>query len=181
MCGSFCTFETAISAMERLVREGICVLPIMSQNASTVDTRFGRAQDFKHRIRLLCGCDIIDTVVGAEPIGPNKLCDILIIAPCTGNTLAKLAAGITDTAVTMAAKSMLRNGNSVLVAPSTNDGFGASLVNIAALANRKNYFFVPMTADDPVKKPNSLAADYGRLILAVEAAINKKQLSPIIF
>lgn len=179
MCGSFCTFERALTSLSALLSMGVEAVPIMSGNAASTDTRFGPAGFFKSRLRLLTGRDIITTIAEAEPIGPKNLCDVMVIAPCTGNTLAKLATSVTDTAVTMAAKSMLRNGKPVLVALSTNDGLSGSLKNIAALLNTKNYYFVPMRQDDPVGKPNSLVADYDLLPAALKATADGKQLRPL--
>ncbi len=179
LCGSFCTFEKALAAMERLVGDGYSVLPVMSFNAARIDTRFGAAESFRSRIRLLTGNEIIDTIEAAEPLGPRRMCDVLVVAPCTGNTLAKLACGITDTPVTMAVKSHLRNGRPVVLAVSTNDALSASAKNIGELLNRKHYFFVPMAQDAPEKKPRSVVADFGLLPEAITAALEGRQLSPI--
>lgn len=180
MCGSFCTFDRAIAAMKELAEAGNELIPIMSYNASGTDTRFGRAADFKNQIRLICGRDIITDIAEAEPIGPKSMCDLLLVAPCTGNTLAKLALSITDTPVTMAVKSHLRNGQPVLIALSTNDALAGGMKQLAALLTAKNYFFLPMKQDDPTAKPSSLSADYSLLPEAINAALQNRQLRPLI-
>ena len=180
MCGSYCTFEKAIAALETVQREFGNVIPIMSENAASTDSRFGTAEGFKQRIREICGRDVIATIRDAEPIGPKALLDVLVIAPCTGNTLAKMAAGITDSSVTMAAKAHLRNGRPVVIAVSTNDGLTASGKNIGQLLNRRNVYFVPFYRDDPVKKTASLAADLDLLPEAIRAAISGVQLQPVL-
>lgn len=180
LCGSFCTFRTAVDAMADAVKRGCCVLPIMSYNAARLDTRFGRAQDFKNEIKLICGAEIVESIAGAEPIGPQSMCDVLLVAPCTGNTLAKLAHGIADTPVTMAVKSHLRGQKPVVVALSSNDAMSAGFVNLALLMNRKNYYFVPMRADSPESKPASLVADYSLVLDSVNAALRGQQLLPLI-
>ncbi len=181
LCGSFCTFETALAAMQKLIDSGNVVLPILSFNAAGLDTRFGTAQSFIDRIKQMTGKGIIATIEDAEPIGPKKMCDVLVIAPCTGNTLAKLAAGITDTPVTMAAKSHLRNGRPVVLAISTNDALSASARNIGELFNRKHYYFVPMKQDAPDKKPTSVVADFERITDAIEHALLGKQIQPVFY
>ncbi|MDR0914757.1 MAG: dipicolinate synthase subunit B [Oscillospiraceae bacterium] len=178
ICGSFCTIAKAIESIEALQNAGYEVLPIMSDTAYATDTRFGAAADIIAKIENLTQKKIIHTIEAAEPIGPKKLCDILIIAPCTGNTLGKLAGGITDTAATMATKSHLRGGNPVLIALATNDGLGASAQNIAALKNTKHIFFVPIRQDDCIEKPNSLVADFDLLIPSIEDALQGKQSQP---
>lgn len=180
MCGSFCTFEKALGAMEALAREGYALLPVQSFAAARTNTRFGTAQSFRDRVLALSGRDIVDTIEAAEPIGPKKMCDILVVAPCTGNTLAKLACGITDTPVTMAVKSHLRNARPVLLAVSTNDALSASAKNIGELLNRRGYYFVPMRQDAPDKKPCSVVADFARLPEAVAAALENRQLEPVL-
>jgi dipicolinate synthase subunit B len=152
ICGSFCTFSKAIEQMKKIVNTGYSVLPVMSQNAYSTDTRFGLAADFVQEVEEICGKKVIKSIVEAEPIGPKKMVDLMIVAPCTGNTLAKIANGITDTSVTMAVKSTLRIGRPVLITPATNDALAASAQNIGKLMNNKNIFFVPMRQDDPVKK-----------------------------
>ncbi len=180
LCGSFCTFSQAIPQIRALVNDGADVTPIMSQNAYTTDTRFGKAGDFVDEIEALCGKHVIHTIAEAEPIGPKKLLDILIIEPCTGNTLGKLANGITDTSVTMAAKATLRNNRPVLIAVSTNDGLSASAKNIGYLQNCKNVYFVPYRQDDFEKKPMSLVADFGTTVLAMHSALEGRQLQPVL-
>ena len=181
MCGSFCTFKESLDLLEKLVTIGADITPIMSMNAYTTDTRFGKAADHVARIEQLCGTRIIHTIAGAEPIGPKKLLDALLIAPCTGNTMAKLAAGITDTSVTMAAKAHLRNGRPLVIAAATNDALSASAKNIGLLLNTKNVYFVPMAEDDPDKKPTSIIADFTRVPEAVLAALDGRQLQPVYY
>lgn len=178
--GSYCTFEKAIAALEKLRNIYEDVMPIMSENAYITDSRFGTARSFVDRIEDICGRQVIKSITEAEPLGPNALLDLLIIAPCTGNTLAKLAGGITDTSVTMAAKAHLRNRRPVLIALSTNDGLAANAANIGRLLNRKLIYFVPFYQDDPVNKPTSLMADFDLMPEAVAAALENKQLQPII-
>ena len=180
LCGSFCTFSKVIPQIAALVSAGYDVLPIMSPAAYTTDTRFGKAADFNETIRTLCGREIITTIAEAEPIGPKRLLDALIIAPATGNTLAKLAHGITDTAVTMAAKAHLRNARPLLLAVSTNDGLYTSAANIGTLAARRHIYFVPYGQDDAAGKPNSLVADMARIPEALSAALLGKQLQPVL-
>ena len=179
MTGSFCTFDRVLTALEGLGAD-FDITPVMSQNAAGTDTRFGSAADFRARLEKIAGRDIICTIPGAEPIGPQHMFDVLVIAPCTGNTLAKLANGITDTCVTMAAKSHLRNGRPVLLAVATNDGLSGSAKNIGELLVRKNIYFVPFRQDDAQNKPRSLAADYSRLREAIIAAAHGVQLQPIL-
>lgn len=180
MTGSFCTFAKAFEVLEYIKNKYGDVIPIMSENASSISTRFGEADEMTAKMEDICGRKIINTIAGAEPIGPKKLLDLLVIAPCTGNTLSKLANGITDTSVTMAAKAHLRNGRPVLIAVSTNDGLSASGKNIGLLQNRKNYFFVPYGQDDPVGKETSLVADFRMIPAAIEACLEGKQLQPIL-
>lgn len=180
MCGSFCTFDKAIEQMSLLKAKGAEVTPIMSQTAYTTDTRFGKADDINTRIESICRKSIIHTVEDAEPIGPKKMFDILIIEPCTGNTLAKLACGITDTAVTMACKSHIRNARPVLLAVSTNDALGSSAKNIGHLLNFRNIYFLPMRQDDCTAKPRSVVADFSLTENAILSALDGKQLQPII-
>lgn len=180
LCGSFCTFAPVLEVMEECRRLGYDILPIMTPAACSTDTRFGKAADFVARIEAICGRPIIRDLPGAEPIGPKKMTDILLVAPCTGNTIAKLANSITDNAVTLAVKSHLRNRNPVVVAVSTNDGLAASGENIARLLQRKHYFFVPFGQDDPVQKPQSLKADFRLLPEALEQALQGRQLQPLL-
>lgn len=180
LCGSFCTFDKAFEAIGALKECGAKLTPIMSFCAASTDTRFGSAADVKARLRGLCGAEIIETIADAEPIGPKKLLDLLIVAPCTGNTLAKLACGIADTPVTMAVKSHLRNRGPVLVAVSTNDALAAAARNIGELLSRKGYFFVPMSQDAPFDKPTSVVADFSQLPAAARLAADGIQMQPII-
>jgi len=181
MCGSFCTFDTALAAFEQLAATGRYVLtPILSETAHDTDSRFGAAAGFIARMEALCGAKVLHSIPQVEPIGPKALLDVLVIAPCTGNTLAKLANGVTDTAVTMAAKSHLRIGRPVVLAVSTNDGLSGSAQNIGALLQRKNVYLVPFRQDDPEKKPFSLVADFSRLEDALLAAVGGRQLQPVL-
>ena len=180
MCGSFCTFSHVLDAFETLDQELYELVPIMSQASFETDSRFGPAAQFRERLETLCGREIVHTIKEAEPFGPKKLLDALVIMPCTGNTLAKLAHGITDSAVTMAAKAHLRNGRPLVLAISTNDGLSGSAENIARLLNRKNVYFVPFGQDDPAKKPCSLQADFSLMYASVEAAMAGAQLQPIL-
>lgn len=179
MCGSFCTFASVFPVLET-VAQMHTVLPILSDAAATTDSRFGTAQTHIQKITQICGRPPLHSIAAVEPIGPKKLLDALIIAPCTGNTLAKLAHSIADTPVTMAAKSHLRNGRPVLVAISTNDALAGAAENIGKLLCRKNYFFVPFGQDDPENKPTSIVADFSRIPDALEAALAGKQLQPIL-
>lgn len=180
VCGSFCTFSQAIPVLEQLAAQGAQITPIMSCTAYSTDTRFGRAEDFVRRIEAAAGREIIHTIDAAEPIGPKKLLDVLVIAPCTGNTLAKLALGVTDTPVTMAAKAHLRNGRPLVLAVATNDGLAASGKNIGLLMNMQNVYFVPFGQDDSEGKPNSLIAHFERIPETVEAALNGRQTQPLL-
>lgn len=179
MCGSFCTHKKALEQMSVLRGMGEEILPIMSENVYYTDTKFGRAEDLKKRVTEICERDIIHTVVDAEPIGPKELLDILVICPCTGNTLAKLAQGITDTAVTMAAKAHLRSDRPLVIALASNDALSANLKNIGTMLNRKNVYFVPMSQDDPIKKPHSLVAEFDLLLPTLEFARTGKQYRKI--
>ena len=179
-CGSFCTVEKSLAALRSLRAEGNDILPIMNDSVYFCDTRFGKAEDIRQAVENICGREIVHTVVGAEPIGPSFKLDMLVIAPCTGNTLAKLAGGINDTAVTMAVKSQLRGGRPVLLAVSTNDGLAASAKSIGTLLTRKSIYFVPFAQDDPSAKPASLAADWKSLEPAILAAAEHRQLQPLL-
>ena len=180
LTGSFCTFKHTIPQIKKIVEEGGIVIPIMSRNAYNMDTKFGKAQDFIKEIEEITGKKIIHTIQGAEPIGPKGLTDILIIAPATGNTIGKLANGITDDVGTMATKSHLRNNNPVVIAISTNDGLAGSAENIGKLLNRNNYFFVPFRQDNPITKPRSLVFDPKYIIPTLEKALEKEQVQPIL-
>jgi len=160
LCGSFCTISKALDTMKKLVNIGYDILPIMSYNAYNTDTRFGKAEEIRRSVLDISGREVIHTIVDAEPLGPQITLDALIIAPCTGNTLAKIALGVTDTPVCMAAKAHLRNDKPLILALATNDALSANLNNIATLLNRKSIYFTPMVQDDPIKKPHSLVADF---------------------
>lgn len=180
LCGSFCTHAQAIGALEQVKARFARVVPIVSQVVADTDTRFGKAHDLMREMERICDHRVISTVKEAEPIGPQKLLDLLIICPCTGNTLGKLAAGVTDTSVTMAAKAHLRNERPVLIAPSTNDGLAASAASIGSLLPRKYIYFVPFGQDDPEKKPTSLVADFTQVADAAQAALSGRQLQPLL-
>lgn len=180
LTGSFCTFKQSLSAMEELCKSGVNIVPIMSFNAFSTDTRFGTAEEFRERIEELCHNKIISTIADAEPIGPKKLLDLLIVSPCTGNTLGKLANGIFDTPVTLAVKSHLRNERPVLIGVSSNDSLGASSRNIGVLLARKHIYFIPMRQDSPFKKPLSVVCKFERTAEAAEAALEERQLQPIL-
>ena len=179
--GSFCTFKAVFPQMNLLVEHGYRVLPIMSENAYATDTRFGRAADWAAQAEEICGEKVIHTIAQAEPIGPKKLLDLLILAPCTGNTLGKLACGIYDTAPTLAVKSHRRNGRPVLIAVSTNDALAGAAAGIGLLMNRKGTYFVPLQQDDFRAKPTSCVADFAQILPAAEAALAGRQLQPMIF
>lgn len=178
-CGSFCSFSSSLAALERLVLSGEEIQPIFSERAYSTDTRFWLATEFVSRVQSLCQREIIHTVVDAEPLGPKRPLDALIISPCTGNTLAKLAQGITDSAVTMASKAHLRQDRPLLIALASNDAMSQNLSNVGALLSRKSVFFVPMRQDDPEKKPHSLVADFSRIPEALTAMREGKQLRPL--
>lgn len=180
MCGSFCTFKKAVAVMEMLTQTGANIIPIMSEMSYNTDTRFGKAEDFRLNIKNMTGNDIISTIKDAEPIGPKNLLDLLVVLPCTGNSLAKIANGIADTSVTMAVKAHLRNQKPVLIAVSTNDGLGTAAKNIGTLLNSKNLYFLPFSQDDYIRKPNSLVADFEKLNDAIEAAFDGRQLQPLL-
>jgi len=176
---SYCTFSKVPDAISALIEDGANIVPIMSYN-STKDSRFGRGCDFVEKIMDLTGRDIILTIGEAEPIGPKALLDALVVAPCTGNTLAKLANGITDTPVTMAVKAHLRNNRPVVIAVSTNDALSANAINIGKLLNTKGYYFVPFFQDDTVKKPHSLIANMKLINETLKLALDGKQIEPLI-
>ena len=180
LCGSFCTFEPVLAAMSRLSQIYENVQPIMSGAAAGIDSRFGLAADFRARIEAICRRPVWDSIPQVEPIGPKKLLDLLVAAPCTGNTLAKLAAGIADTPVTLACKAHLRNARPLVLAVSTNDGLAANAKSIGLLLDRKHLFFVPFGQDDPERKPSSLVADMTQIPETVEAALEGRQIQPIL-
>jgi dipicolinate synthase subunit B len=179
MCGSFCTFKAVFPVIENLA-ENYNVIPILSDSSCSIDSRFGKAESYILRLSEICGHDPLCTIAAVEPIGPKKLLDALIIAPCTGNTLAKLSHGIADTPVTMAVKSHLRNGRPVVIAVSTNDALGGAAENIGKLMARKHYYFVPFRQDDPLNKPTSMVADFSRIHEALDAALEGRQLQPVL-
>jgi dipicolinic acid synthetase B subunit len=184
LCGSFCTFSQVIPIMKELVDEGLEITPIMSQAAYTTNTRFGDAQEFVNEIESICGKNVIHTIFQAEPIGPKKLLDVLVVEPCTGNTLGKLANGIYDTSVTLAVKAHLRNNRPVVIGVSTNDALCASAPSIGKLMATKNYYFVPYGQDDEIKKPKSMVADFTKILdsegvfLSSANSINWGRLAP---
>lgn len=181
LTGSFCTFSKSINALKELVESGYEVTPIMSENAYNTNTRFGRAIDIQNELINITGNSIIHTIEQAEPIGPKQLFDVLCVAPCTGNTLAKLAVGIADTSVTMAVKSHLRNSKPVVIGVSTNDALGGAAKNIGMLRNYKNYYFVPLGMDDPANKPKSMVCDFNMIKTTVEQAYSNQEILQKIF
>ncbi len=180
LTGSFCTFQKVIPKMKEIKKLGAEIIPIMSFNSYNLDTKFGKAKDFIEEIENITGKEIIHTIQGAEPIGPKKMTDIMIIAPCSGNTMAKLACDIIDTPATMAAKSHLRNNRPLVIAPSTNNGLSGNAENIGKLLNRKNYYFVPFRQDNPITKPRSIVFDAEYIIKSIEYALDGEQISPIL-
>jgi dipicolinate synthase subunit B len=180
LTGSHCTFEETMPHIQRFVDEGARVIPIISNTLMTTDTRFGKAEDWRKQLKDITGNDIIASIVDAEPLGPSKLLDVMIIAPCTGNTTSKLANAMTESAVLMAAKAQMRNQRPVVLAISTNDGLGLNMANIAKLLVAKHIYFVPFGQDAPDKKPNSLVARMELIMETCEAALQGKQLQPLI-
>ena len=178
LTGSFCTFSKVLKEIEKLADHGADICPIMSETVWATDTRFGNAKDFIEKIESITGKSIIHTIKGAEPIGPGATLDALIIAPCTGNTLAKLAGAVSDSCVAMAAKATLRNSRPVILAISTNDGLGGSAKNIGTLLGRTNIYFVPFRQDDPISKPDSLVADMTLIEKTVKSALDGHQIQP---
>lgn len=179
MSGSFCTFQDVIQSM-KILSETYDIVPILSEASFTIDTRFGMAEEFRHEIEAICGRRIHHTLDAVEPFGPKKMLELLIVAPCTGNTIGKLANGIADSPVTFAVKAHLRNARPVVLAISTNDGLSASAENIGKLLNRKHYYFVPFRQDAPRAKSYSLVADFSLLPETVAFAMMKQQLQPIL-
>lgn len=180
LTGSFCTLEDALKEMQTLKEAGAVITPIVSFAVASIDTRFGTAKYFHDRIVEITGREPIATIEDAEPIGPKKLLDVIVISPCTGNTLAKLANAVTDTPVTMATKGHLRNKRPVVIAISTNDGLSANAKNLGLLLNTRNVYFVPFGQDNPVHKSNSLIADYTKLLPTIEQAVLGEQIQPIL-
>ena len=179
LCGSFCTYSRVFPVMAELTQM-YDLVPILSDSAQSIDSRFGTAQEHIHQAEQICQRKCIHTIAEAEPIGPGKLLDALVIAPCTGNTLAKLAHSIADGPITMAAKSHLRNGRPILIAVSTNDALAGAAENIGRLMARKHYYFVPFGQDDPEKKPASMVADFKKIPPALHAALEGRQIQPIL-
>ncbi|MBP3667003.1 MAG: dipicolinate synthase subunit B [Clostridia bacterium] len=179
LCGSFCTLSRSVEVLTHLKEKGYDVLPIMSEITATTDTRFGKAANFIARVESICGRPIIRTIPEAEPLGPARPLEALVICPCTGNTLAKLANGITDTPVCMAAKAHLRSDRPLLITLASNDAMSANLCNIGTLLSRKSVYFTPMVQDDPTAKPHSLVADFSLVPEALEAALEGRQLRPV--
>lgn len=180
LTGSFCTFNKAIEQMENLKKQEADIIPIMSYNSYELDTKFGKAKEFINKIETISGKSIIHTIQDAEPIGPKHLTDIMLIAPCSGNTIAKLANGIIDSPALMSAKSHLRNDNPLVIAISTNDGLSGSAENIGKLLNRNNYYFVPFRQDNPITKPRSLVFDPNSIVKTLELALEGEQIQPIL-
>jgi len=180
LSGSHCTFAEVMPEIKRFVDAGANVVPIVSNTLMTTDTRFGKSEDWQTQLKAITGNELISTIVQAEPLGPSKLLDVLVIAPCTGNTTSRLANAITDSAVLMAAKAQMRNGRPLVLAISTNDGLGLNAANIAKLLVAKHIYFVPFGQDNPVQKPNSLVARMDLVLEACEAALSGKQLQPLL-
>lgn len=180
LTGSFCTFQKVIPKMKEIKKLGAKIIPIMSFNSYNLDTKFGKAKEFIEEIEEITEKKIIHTIQDAEPIGPKKMTDIMIIAPCSGNTMAKLACDIIDTPAVMAAKSHLRNNRPLVIAPSTNNGLSGNAENIGKLLNRKNYYFVPFRQDNPITKPRSIVFDSEYIIRTLEYALEGEQISPIL-
>ncbi len=180
LCGSYCTYDAVLKQVDKLVKLGVEIYPIMSENAYVTDTRFGKAKDFILRLEDMSGRKVIHTIVDAEPLGPKNTIDALLVAPCTGNTLAKVAHGITDTSVTMAIKGLSRNQKPIIISLATNDGLGLNLKNIATLKNLPNLYIVPVGQDDYRKKPNSLVSHMELIPETIEKALAKEQLQPVL-
>lgn len=180
LTGSSCNFQKVFPQIEKLAEEEVDLYPIISRSVDTFDTRFGNAEEWKERLKEITKKELITTIVGAEPVGPKLNLDLLIVIPCTGNTIAKLANGITDTPVTMACKAHLRNQKPVVLAIATNDGLGINAKNIGFLLNTKNIYFVPFGQDDAIRKPNSLVAKFEMLLPTIEKALLGKQIQPVI-
>lgn len=180
LTGSFCTISKVIPEIEKLVGAGAEVIPVISGSVDKFDTRFGTAKDLRLKLEGITGKKIVNSIIDAEPFGPKSLVDLFIVAPCTGNTLAKIALGITDTPVTMACKAHLRNQKPLVIAISTNDGLGANAKNIGLLLNTKNVFMVPFGQDGPDTKPNSIVADEKLILPTIESALKGKQIQPLL-
>ena len=180
LTGSFCTFKKVIPKIKEMIKLGADILPIMTFNSYNLDTKFGKAEDFINEIEEITNKKIIHTITEAEPIGPKKMTDIMVIAPCSGNTMAKLSCDIIDTPAVMAAKSHLRNNRPLVIAPSTNNGLSGNAENIGKLLNRKNYYFVPFRQDNPITKPRSIVFDAEYIIKTIKYALDGEQISPIL-
>ena len=180
LTGSYCTFQKSLETLSALLADGFEVFPMMSENAYKTDTRFGKASDFVEKIEQMTGKKVLSAISEVEPIGPKKYIDVMVVAPCTGNTLSKLANGITDTAATMAVKASLRNGIPVVIALATNDGLGQSAKSLGVMLPVKNVYFVPLSQDDPVKKPTSLVCDFAKLKDTLLLALEGKQVQPVL-
>lgn len=180
MCGSFCTIKKSLEQLRILKESGVDIIPIFSPIVLNTDTRFIAAKELKEEVENITGKEILTNIEQTEPIGPKSLLDLLIISPCTGNTMSKISAGITDTCVTMAAKAQLRNNKPVLIALATNDALSTGAANLGRLLNVRNVFFVPFGQDDPIKKPTSMICDFSQLLPAAKYALEKKQIQPII-
>ena len=180
MTGSFCTFRKTIDELKKIVKSGAKVIPIMSENSYTMDTKFGKAEDFVNEIEDITGTQILHTIQEVEPIGPKDMLDILVVAPATGNTMAKLANDIINNSATMAVKSHLRRERPVVIAISTNNGLSGAGENIGKLLNRKHYYFVPFKQDNPITKPRSIVFDPSYLIKTIEYALDDEQIQPIL-
>jgi len=180
MCGSFCTFDKVIPHLQELADAGYDITPILSETAASTDTRFGKAQDYIHKVTQITGNTPLTSMVEVEPIGPKRLLDLLVVAPCTGNTLSKISNGISDSAVSLACKAHLRNGRPVVLALFSNDALSANAVNVGSLLVRKNVYFVPLMQDDPLNKPCSLAAELSYLSQTIQAALEGRQIQPIL-
>lgn len=179
--GSFCTLGKSLQVMEKLKKQGADIIPIFSYNVLNEDTRFFKAKEFKKKVEDICGREVITSITDAEPLGPKTKCDIMCVAPCTGNTTAKISSNITDTPVTMAVKAHLRNERPLVLCIATNDGLGANAQYIGNLLTRKNVYFVPFSQDDPINKPRSVVADFSKLEETIELAMQNTQMQPIIF
>ena len=180
MCGSFCTFKTVFGVLEELRKTYPNIIPILSETSFSTDNRFGTARSFRERLEEICQCPVLSSLTQVEPIGPKEMLDALVIAPCTGNTIAKLANGIADSSVTLAAKAHLRNEAPIVVAISTNDGLGGSGANIGRLLARKHFYFVPFGQDDPMQKPRSLVADFSKISDTLAMALEGRQIQPML-
>jgi len=180
LTGSFCTFHKVIPQIMKMKELEANVLPIMSENSYTMDTKFGKANDFIKKIEEICENKIMHTIQECETIGPKHLTDIMVVAPASGNTISKLAYDIIDTPATMAVKSHLRNDLPVVIAPSTNNGLGSNMTSIANLINRRNYYFVPFRQDNPLTKPRSIVFDFDYIVPTIESALDGKQIEPIL-